>query len=1525
MSFEVKDAAIKQARALVKQVFRFLKALAESNIPIIRSTSSYEWRLRLEELPKHPAISIGEVQLTGAAQNGIPSPEDAEPLIRVRRPLLTIPPAPPPILQDWLKTGWEDPISAVEILASRMVKREGETVEERFDAERGRVEMLREWKPSWERWAEAEKPARAAMKVFERMYQLHGRIELESENLELVLGDGHLRWRGPVGVIDHPILLQRVDLQFDADVPEFRIVDTDRAPELYAAVLQGGEGISPEQLAKLRDELEKGGYHPLASDGTSAYLRRLVQVLGPHGSFQSEQSEAQRIGPDPLIIRDPVLFLRKRSSGFPAAFDKVLEELETDGPLPPSLVQLVGIESPPPPDPPPDLSSPWAEPTDILLSKPANAEQIGIARALDRHKAVLVQGPPGTGKSHTIANLIGHLVAQGKRVLVTSHTTKALRVLRDHVVKELQPLCVSVLENDLEGRILMEQAVKGILTRLTLANSPILGKEVEALSNRRLTLIKEINRLTDELGNARESEYRSIVVGAESLAPADAARWVRSNRDGNDWIPGPVESLAPLPVTGAEVGELYETNAALSLAEEDEIGSGLPSMDSLLTPSDLAADVAASQATEPSDLVTFWSRSAGEAEIETLAELLDLLERTAYEVQNMAAWQRTIVSAGHSGGTDRDLWSALGAKTEEEFQQWDRCKNDLLEHNPELAAGIAPEDQNRVASEIAAHIEIKGDLKVWSLLFHGEWKRLIRGWRVNGRQPVTLAEFVAIRKQLELDNSRRRLAQRWTRQAVPAGFPALESMGDPPEPALREYVSQFQQLLDWWPSRWEQISTSLRQSGFRWREFREREVANSRPLLPFQRDVEMVAGPLQSAVRHHLSVACRARSLRRLASIGVMLAGKPTPVCTRIRVAARLGDVPGYEAAFKEMSSLHERLPVFARRSDLIGRLAAVSLQWASAIRKRQGLHGEAKPPSDPAIAWRWIQLNQEIDRRAGLDVRSLERSLYQRRDELRETTAALIDRMAWLAQLQRTDLRARMALQGWADTQKRIGKGTGKRVPWLQAKARELLAQARHAVPVWIMPMARVAESFGSTQGRFDVVVVDEASQSDVLGLLAWYLGDRVVIVGDHEQVSPLAVGEEMTAVQALIDQHLSGVPNSHLYDGRLSIYHLARHCFGGSIALREHFRCVPDIIEFSNNLSYNGEIRPLRNPGSAPQPHLVDCCVDGRLTPTRTGTENLVEARMVAAIVKALTELPTMTGKTIGAITLLGDEQAHQIQSLCSRLVGPGELERRRFVAGNSAQYQGDERDVMLLSMVDVPTGAPLSLKTTDAFKQRYNVASSRAKDQLWLVRSIEADRDLKSGDLRRRLIEHFRDPMRHQRAYQEAERRAESPFEIAVAKRLIAAGYRVRSQQWVGRYRIDMVVSDNVSEVAVECDGERFHGFDQIQADMARQAVLERAGWRFIRIRSTRFYRDPEEAMEEVFEELRRLEIEPVGEVPEEQSPARRGAEFRERVLARAWEIMRSQGWIESAVSLGPGVSPGAAPQDRADASPDQPSFF
>lgn len=139
-------------------------------------------------------------------------------------------------------------------------------------------------------------------------------------------------------------------------------------------------------------------------------------------------------------------------------------------------------------------------------------------------------------------------------------------------------------------------------------------------------------------------------------------------------------------------------------------------------------------------------------------------------------------------------------------------------------------------------------------------------------------------------------------------------------------------------------------------------------------------------------------------------------------------------------------------------------------------------------------------------------------------------------------------------------------------------MSKCQVAVPCWIMPISRALESLNPKENQFDIVIIDEASQSDVSSLAILYMGKKLIIVGDDKQVSPMAVGTDTDKMSALEQMYLHDkIPNSHLYNAKTSIYDIAATTFQ-PLMLREHFRCVPEIIGFSNMLSYDYKIKPLR-----------------------------------------------------------------------------------------------------------------------------------------------------------------------------------------------------------------------------------------------------------------------------------------------------------------------------------------------------------
>lgn len=624
----------------------------------------------------------------------------------------------------------------------------------------------------------------------------------------------------------------------------------------------------------------------------------------------------------------------------------------------------------------------------------------------------------------------------------------------------------------------------------------------------------------------------------------------------------------------------------------------------------------------------------------------------------------------------------------------------------------------------------------------------------------------------------------------------------------------------------------------------------------------------------------------------------------RLRQALRDASPADYQSAYAELVRLKNLEQDLTRRHELLNRLSRSAPAWTSAIENRLAQHSQPQPPGDPNSAWEWRQLHDELERRASVSLDQLQQQIERLSQQLLEVTARLIEKQTWMNQIRQTSSPQKQALGAYAAMRNKLTKtGKGVRDAELRAAARREMATAKDAVPVWIMPLAEVADTFDPRKTRFDVVIIDEASQCDPTSLFALYLGCQTIIVGDDEQVTPVAAGVDMEEVSKLIRVFLEGVPFKELYDGTTSVYDLAQIAFGGVIRLTEHFRCAPNIIAFSNNLSYKGEIKPLREASSIPlNPHVVHYRVQSGYD--RGDNVNEVEAETIASLICAAIEQPEYAKNdvgepaTFGVVSLVGDKQALKSDSLLRQRLEPAEYRRRQILCGDSAQFQGDERDVMFMSVVDSPPEQPpLSMRQEGPkkiFKKRFNVAASRARNQMWVVHSLNHETDLQVGDYRRRLIEHALNPEAWERELQKQLAKVDprsKVFEGTVLRRLMESGYNVLPQHQAGAYYIDLVVVGSERRLAIECDGEQFHGPEKLQEDLERQAILERLGWTFVRIRGSLFFRDEERALEPVFRRLQELGIDPELDTGRVVPPVHGQTDAIERTIRRAQELRAS----------------------------------
>lgn len=1503
------NAGSKERSEMAERTFRYLKSLCEEKQRTVLSLEKQKWALPLSSLSEGFGLAIP----FEAEKN----PYD-RPILRIRRPESEPCPEPPDALAGWLKDGWDRAEASSSAVKVKMARREhgesGEIV--RFDDSASRVSKLSEWTGARDAWLARQERIDRTQELFVKLREIKDDLLRDSESQELLFGSGYLKDLSD-GTIGHPVLLQRARIGFDALANEITLETSDAGPFLYSSLFAKMEDVDPRSLKAAEEELANACIHPFDPERAIPFLKRLLHSLHAQSRFVEESTKGLDLkGVRLLMDYRPTIFLGRKTDGTSRAIERILADMENGGELPFHIRQIVErlADGQPSPKPDPDgiekLAMVGGESRDILLSKEANQEQLEIATAVEEHSAVVVQGPPGTGKSHTIANLMGHLLAQGKTVLVTSQKTKALSVLKDKLPDEIRDLCVSMLD---DGYADMEASVERIENFIAGSTRARLEAAESAASERREKVLDALAETRRKILSTKCEERKSIVQLGKAWSPADAARYVKETAEElGGLIPGPVAASGPLPLSEDEIAFLYRSNAEISSEEEASL-SCLPDPSALLSEAEFEEAVSSLGKVEEEvgdilarkgwkirwldagDASVCLQDDGGSIEIHPASQsVTDALMGYAEGFAPVTEWQVSALADGLAGGGYLAPWKGLIRSIENAdalSQEYARqAKGRQVSVSPSLIGeGLLP-----ALEKLEISFERNGKLGLLERL--GKGREILEKARVDGRKVSSADDCRTVRAFVELLRARCQCQEAWDGRMASGGAPAFDNL-DPerPESIAALYAPSIKGLLYWQEGVQETLSQLLADCG----------LPRTRPRGRFEsyrdyarRILTDLTEEVPDMCRLSACLGKRASALREIEKCKTALAnGGEGKLRTEMLSSVESKDAVGYRSAMRSFQALLEKSPALAERRRLLGKIRDVAPEWAEQVDARAGRHGEAEVPKGLKSAWEWKQLASALERANAVDTSGLQAEAAALALQYRRVTAEVAARRAWLSLFVRAgeSVELRQSLSSWSGEMRKVGKGTGKHAAEHKARARRLMPGCKEAIPAWIMPMDKALESFGPESGKFDVVIVDEASQSDVSALAIACFARKLIIVGDDKQVSPLHVGMDKGRVAASAEAFLGDLGLASLLDPDNSLYDVASSTFE-TIRLKEHFRCVPDIIEFCNSLSYGGEIKPLRDPGST---DLRPSVVSHRAKFGHRGRngKNLGEAREIVCLIKACMAQPEYEGKTFGVISLHSSgSQARLIQGLVSREIEGGQIDSRRIVCGNPADFQGDERDVVFLSMVESCEGeGPASLETGDGssgmIKKRYNVAVSRAKDQIWVVHSLDPAKDLKPNDIRRRLLEYANDPASKKRKNEKVELFAESPFEEAVGKSLVSRNYRI-SQQWeVGPYRIDIVVSYGNKKVAIECDGERYH--TDFLKDLERQIVLERAGWTFIRIRGGEYYREPEATMERVFAELERRGIKPEGP-DEDAAPSNPDSDLLERVRAEAETLLMA--WQE-----------------------------
>ena len=1438
-----------------------------------------EWYYFLENLPKYSGITFNYLDNKNNLTN--------QKILQVEKLAFLKPLDIDKELLEWISGDWGDYKASVKLLTEKITKIDNSIkIINISEEEKEKIEKLFKERNLW---IAEQKKIEVVRKLFDTLYSKYLSLDRDSETLELLVANGVVKV--PNEDIYYPILLKKVSFSIDAERNLISVVDNSDndfvTQELYLNFLAEVENINLDNVFKLEDKIVENNIHPISkNDVLKDFFREFIHNLNPRAKFveDKEMSEDENII---TIEWKPILFIRKKDDRKVEAINNIIKDIEEGGEIPSYLSQLVGVIE--------NDKKEVEDVPDILFTKETNNEQVEIIKNVYSHKAVVVQGPPGTGKTHTIANLLGHFLAEGKNVLITSQTKKALEVLKEKIPNDIQDLCISILDEDSND---LGNSVESISEKLGYMTLETLKNEYEEIERNRNELKEDIKNIKRKIFNIKYEESKPIIYNNESISLKEAGEFIRKNEREFDKIPGIVSSGVLCPVNNEELDFLKSGyKKSVSVEEEKEIKLGL------------------------NKVSDFWSLEEFEEMIELKKEIMFkieiLLKNRKYRVNDgilyvddkitidlekfknyaeidniipnelklIENWKKDVCIAGIENSGDRKIWLDF-IKDIKRLYELTNNTTDKFFKKDIVYKDIDASTAKKLIVALKNGIERPGFFFKHRL--RKAKKQISDKVTINNRILETLYDCDIAYEYSNLVELEENTRKSW--KLLMAENTVIDKVSNSKNfsKQLYSYADQIEYLLNWYDKEKKIFLNNVENAGFGRLDIRRTEgspeyVDEINQILDFIPILEDLIAIGKVGLEYRDIDKKRSEYLDKIESI---IKEKST-LGSEIKNAILKEDIEKYSETLDKLKVLAEKEGLYKKYNELLTNVKTVANLWGDELEK--GLFNEKI--ENIYNSWRYKQIAQKLKEISEKPYESLQEDILEKSEELKKLTSELVTKKTWYNIIKfiedKDNLAISQALRGWKQTIQKIGKGTGKNISLHKKHAKDKMLLCQKVVPAWIMPLNKVFDTLDPVKNKFDIVIIDEASQSDISSLILLYMAKKIIVVGDDKQVSPSDVGVNIDKINMFRKKYIKGkVANDDLYGIRASLYSIVSTTFQ-PISLREHFRSVPEIVGYSNRTSYDNQILPLRDSNSSIiKPAIVECKVAGKRD--EKNKINRVEAESIVSLIEACLAMKEYKNSTFGVISLLGDEQAELIQNLIVKRIPAVEIENHKILCGNSASFQGDERDVMFISLVDSSednkTLRLVGEGVEGATRKRYNVAISRAKDQLWIVHSIERN-SLKEGDLRKELFEYMDSIKENTFEKTIDENTVISDFENEVVKRLLEKNYNVKQQWKVGSYDIDIVAIYGDKKIAIECDGKTLHhSQEEIIANLAEQEVLERCGWEFIRVRASQYFRNPEKAIKDLM-----IQLEDKGIYPSNKENYSNGTELLETIKAEAMELL------------------------------------
>ena len=330
-----------------------------------------------------------------------------------------------------------------------------------------------------------------------------------------------------------------------------------------------------------------------------------------------------------------------------------------------------------------------------------------------------------------------------------------------------------------------------------------------------------------------------------------------------------------------------------------------------------------------------------------------------------------------------------------------------------------------------------------------------------------------------------------------------------------------------------------------------------------------------------------------------------------------------------------------------------------------------------------------------------------------------------WLNKFRQAQINEKQEIQAYFSTSEQLEttQGSEQLYRQLHTQRARLFQRILTYLPVWVVTNLSAKQSFPLQHSLFDILIIDEASQCDIISALPlFYRAKHVVIIGDPYQLKHISRLTDTQDRLLASTHHLPAEIYAIFSYTKHSLYDYAEHIIHTQgkqpLLLNEHYRCHPEIVSFSNEFYYKQKLMIATDETTLLHHPLFPTKILWRQVKGNTihskSPYNEEEAEKVIEELLKLNETAFTFHASVGVVTLF----RAQTELILEKLKPFKDIIDIDITIGTAHRFQGDEKDIILFSPAVSEGIKPGTLQWIQTTNQLLNVAVTRARSLFIII---------------------------------------------------------------------------------------------------------------------------------------------------------------------------------------------------------------